>query len=148
MSLTLAHAAAAPAHSTQVFILPHGTTTLPVAAAGDLSDQAREYIAAALVDDQKLVHLNHFSHHHYFVVLADKPTAAQVAEALRRSGHTLHGLLKAEKIAEVFIHNLTDTPTAAERVEEAAGPGKPAGILYFATFIPLLAHGFADNTDA
>ena len=113
MSLTLAHAAATPAHSTQVFILPHGTTTLPVAAAGDLSDQARKYITAALADDQKLVHLNHFSHHHYFVVLADKPTAAQVAEQLRRAGHTLHGLLKAEKTAEVFIENHSETANTA-----------------------------------
>ena len=113
MSLALAHAAAAPAQSTQVFILPHGTTTLPDAAAGDLSAEARQYVAAALANDQKLVHLNHFSHHHYFVVLADKPTPAQVAEALRRSGHTLHGLLKAEKTAEAFIQNLSETPNAA-----------------------------------
>ena len=113
MSLVLAHTAAAPAQSTQVFILPHGTTALSDAAAGDLSASARHYADAALADDHKLVHLNHFSHHHYFVVLADKPTPAQVAEALRRSGHTLHGLLKAEKIAEVFIQNLSETPNAA-----------------------------------
>src|SRR6476469_4008885 len=105
MFLALAHAAAAPAQSTQVFILPAGTTTLPDAAAGDLAAAARQYVDAALADDQKLVHLNHFSHHHFFVVLADKPTAAQVAEQLRRAGHTLHGQLKAEKIAEVFIEN-------------------------------------------
>ncbi|MGY3087398.1 leucyl aminopeptidase [Hymenobacter sp. UYAg731] len=113
MSLALAHAAAAPAQSTQVFILPAGTTTLPDAAAGDLSAAARQYVSAALADDQKLVHLNHFSHHHYFVVLADKPTAAQVAEQLRRAGHTLNGLLKAEKVAEVFIENHSETTNAA-----------------------------------
>ena len=113
MSLALAHAAAAPAQSTQVFILPAGTTTLPDAAAGDLSAAARQYVSAALADDQKLVHLNHFSHHHYFVVLADKPTPAQVAEQLRRTGNTLHGLLKAEKTADVFIQNHSETPNAA-----------------------------------
>ena len=113
MSLALAHAAAAPAQSTQVFILPAGTTTLPDAAAGDLSAAARQYVSAALADDQKLVHLNHFSHHHYFVVLADKPTPAQVAEQLRRAGNTLHGLLKAEKTADVFIQNHSETPNAA-----------------------------------
>ena len=113
MSLALAHAAAAPAQSTQDFILPTGTTTLSDAAAGDLSAAARQYVSAALADDQKLVHLNHFSHHHYFVVLADKPTPAQVAEQLRRAGHTLHGLLKAEKTAEVFIENHSETATAA-----------------------------------
>ena len=111
MSLALAHVAAAPAQSTQVFILPHGTTTLP--AAGDLPVEAIRYVEKALADDQKLVHLNHFSHHHYFVVLADKPTAAQIAEALRRSGHTLHGQLRTEKVADVFVHNLTETPNAA-----------------------------------
>ena len=113
MSLALAHAAAAPAQSTQVFILPAGTTALPDVAAGDLPTAARQYVEAALANDQKLVHLNHFSHHHYFVVLADKPAAAQVAEQLRRAGHTLHGLLKAEKTAEVFIQNISATPKAA-----------------------------------
>ncbi len=113
MFLALAHAATAPAQSTQVFILPAGTTTLPEAAAGDLSAAARQYVSAALADDQKLVHLNHFSHHHYFVVLADKPTPAQVAEQLRRAGHTLHGQLKAEKVAEVFIGNHSETANAA-----------------------------------
>ncbi|WP_210516292.1 leucyl aminopeptidase family protein [Hymenobacter terricola] len=113
MSLALAHVAAAPAQSTQVFILPHGTTALPTAAAGDLPAAATSYVEKALADDQKLIHLNHFSHHHYYVVLADKPTAAQVAEALRRSGHTLLGLLKTEKVSEVFLQNLTSTSNAA-----------------------------------
>ncbi|MDO7852403.1 leucyl aminopeptidase family protein [Hymenobacter convexus] len=113
MSFALAHVTAAPAQSTQVFILPHGTTTLPASAAGDLPAAAARYVEKALADDQKLVHLNHFSHHHYFVVLADKPTAAQVAEQLRRAGHTLHAQLKAEKVAEVFIENHSATPNAA-----------------------------------
>ncbi|WP_201983814.1 leucyl aminopeptidase family protein [Hymenobacter rubidus] len=113
MSLALAHAATAPAQSTQVFILPAGTTALPASAVGDLSPAAQQYVSAALADEQKLIHLNHYSHHHYFVVLADKPTAAQVAEQLRRTGHTLHGQLKAEKITEVFIENHSATPNAA-----------------------------------
>ncbi|MBF9220604.1 leucyl aminopeptidase family protein [Hymenobacter ruricola] len=112
MSLVLAHAASAPERASQVFILSHGSTELPAAAAGDLSAEARQYVSASLADDQKLVHLNHFSHHHYFVVLAQKPTPGQVAEALRRSGHTLHGQLKAEKVAEVFIHNLSENADA------------------------------------
>ena len=113
MSLALAHVAAAPAQSTQVFILPNGTTTLPTGAAGDLPAEAQAYVATALADDQKLVHLNHFSHHHYFVVLTSKPTPEQVAEALRRSGNALHAQLKKEKVTEVFIHNLSETPDAA-----------------------------------
>ncbi len=113
MFLALAHAAAAPAQSTQVFILPAGTTTLPASATGDLPTEAARYVEHALANDQKLVHLNHFSHHHYFVVLADKPTPAQVAEQLRRTGHTLHAQLKAEKVAEVFIENHSATPNAA-----------------------------------
>lgn len=113
MSLTLAHALAVPAHASQVFILPRGTTALPAAAAGDLSAEAQQYVATALADEQPLVHLNHFSHHHYFAVLADKPTPEQVAEALRRSGHALHGFLKKEKVAEVFIHNLSSISDAA-----------------------------------
>ena len=112
MSFALAHTATAPAHSTQVFVLANGTTALPAAAAGDLSSEAQGYVAAALSDEQPLVHLNHFSHHHYFVVLANKPAPAQVAEALRRSGHTLHSLLKQQKVAAVFVHNLSGTPDA------------------------------------
>ncbi|GAB3325156.1 leucyl aminopeptidase [Hymenobacter humi] len=118
MSLALAHVAAAPAHSSQVFILSHGTTALPAGAVGDLSAQAQQYVTAALADDQKLVHLNHFSHHHFFVVLANKPTPEQVAEALRRSGHALHAQLKKEKVAELYIHNLSDTPDAALQLAE------------------------------
>ncbi len=113
MSLALAHAAAAPAQATQAFILPAGTTTLPDSAVGDLSTAAQQYVAGALANEQKLIHLNHFSHHHFFVVLAAKPTPAQVAEQLRRAGHTLHGLLKTEKVAEVFIENHSETPDAA-----------------------------------
>ena len=113
MPLALAHVAAAPAQSSQVFILPHGTTALPAAVIGDLPAAATSYVAKALADEQKLIHLNHFSHHHYFVVLANKPTAAQVAEQLRRAGHALHGLLKTEKITEVYLENHSETPAAA-----------------------------------
>ena len=134
MSLALAHVAAAPAQSTQVFILSNGTTALPAGAVGDLSAEAQAYAAAALADDQKLVHLNHYSHHHYFVVLANKPTPEQVAEALRRSGHALHGQLKKEKTAEVFIHNLSETADAA---------------LFLAEGLALTAYQFAGyKTDA
>lgn len=111
----LAHAATAPDQATQVFLLPHGTTALPAAAAGDLSKPARAYIETALADQGKLIHLNHFSHHHYYVVLADKPTADQVLETVRRSSHQLHGLLKAGKATNVFIQNLTDQPAGAWR---------------------------------
>ena len=132
MSLVIAHAATAPAHATQVFILPAGTTALPAAAAGDLSAEAQRYISSALADDQKLVHLNHFSHHHYFVVLASKPSPDQVAEKLRRSGHSLHGQLKAEKVAEVFVHNLSETADAA---------------LFLAEGLALSAYQFGYKTD-
>ena len=119
MSLALSHVAAAPERASQVFILPHGTTALPPAAAGDLSAEARQYVATALADEQKLVHLNHFSHHHFFVLLADKPTPGQVAEALRRNGHTLHGQLKKEKVSEIFVHNLTENPAAGLLLTES-----------------------------
>ena len=114
----LAHAAAAPSGATQVFLLPPGTTALPEAAAGDLPAAARAYAETALAHNQPLVHFNHFSHHHYYVVLAGKPTADQVLEALRRSGHQLHGLLKADAVAEVYIENLTDEPAAALALAE------------------------------
>jgi leucyl aminopeptidase len=118
MSLTLAHAATVPAQSTQVFVLPLGTTTLPEAAATDLPAEARRYVETALADDQKFVSLNHFSHQHYFVVLEKKRTADLQLEALRKAGHQLHGLLKKEKTTAVFVHNLSENPEAARTLAE------------------------------
>ena len=118
MSLQLSHAASAPATSTQVFILPAHTTTLPAAAAGDLPEAARQYVETALAQEHKLVQLNHYSHQHYYVLAEEKPTPARSLEALRRAGHKLHGLLKADKIAAVFVHNLSRNPQAALALTE------------------------------
>lgn len=118
MALTLAHAATAPAQSTQVFVLPLGTTTLPEAATTDLPAEARRYVEAALADEQKLVSLNHFSHQHYFAVLEQKRTADLQLEALRKAGHQLNSLLKKEKTTAVFIHNLSDSADAALALAE------------------------------
>ena len=118
MSLTLAHAATAPAHATQVFILPQGTTALPPAAATDLPAEARAYVDDALADEQKLITLNHFSHQHYFVVLEKKPTPDLQFEALRRAGHQLQGALKKEKTADVFVQNLSGNSEAALTLAE------------------------------
>jgi leucyl aminopeptidase len=107
MSLTLAHAATAPAHATQVFILPLGTTTLPEAATTDLPAAARTYVEAALAGEQKFISLNHFSHQHYFVVLEKKASLDLQLEALRKAGHQLHAALKKEKSTEAFIQNLS-----------------------------------------
>ena len=54
MPLALAHVAAAPAQSSQVFILPPGTTALPAAVIGDLPAAATSYVAKALADEQSL----------------------------------------------------------------------------------------------
>jgi leucyl aminopeptidase len=118
MSLTLAYAATVPAHTTQVFLLPVGTTTLPSSAADDLPTEARTYVETALADEQKFVVLNHFSHQHYFVVLEKKPTPDLSLEALRKAGHQLQGQLKKEKTAEVFIHNLSENAEAALTLAE------------------------------
>ena len=118
MSLTLAHAAAAPAHATQVFVLPLGATALPEAAATDLPAEARAYVEKALADQHTFVVLNHFSHQHYFVVLEDKRTPELQLEALRQAGHQLQAALKKEKTSEVFVHNLSDLPTAALTLAE------------------------------
>ena len=118
MSLTLAHAATAPAQSTQVFILPLAATALPEAAATDLPPAARTYVEAALADQQTFVALNHFSHQHYFVVLEAKRTPDLQLEALRKAGHQLQAALKKEKTTEVFVHNLSDTTDAALALAE------------------------------
>jgi leucyl aminopeptidase len=118
MSLTLAHAAAAPAHATQVFILPLGTTTLPEAATTDLPEAARQYVEAALAADQKFVSLNHFSHQHYFAVLEKKASPDLQLEALRKAGHQLQAALKKEKTAAVFIQNLSNNSDAGLALAE------------------------------
>lgn len=118
MSLTLAYAATVPAHTTQVFLLPVGTTTLPPSAADDLPAEARTYVENALADEQKFVVLNHFSHQHYFVVLEKKPTPDLTLEALRKAGDQLKGQLKKEKTTEVFIHNLSENAEAALTLAE------------------------------
>ncbi|MBW3128318.1 leucyl aminopeptidase family protein [Hymenobacter profundi] len=107
MPLQLAYAAAAPAAADTVFILPAGTTTLPDAAATDLPEAARQYVADQLAADSKLISLNHFTHQHYFVVAADKATPALAAEALRKSGHQLHARLKTDKVAALYVQDLT-----------------------------------------
>jgi leucyl aminopeptidase len=114
----LAHAATAPAHATQVFILPLGTTTLPAAATTDLPEAARHYVEAALAADQKFVRLNHFSHQHYFAVLEKKASPDLQLEALRKAGHQLQAALKKEKTAAVFIQNLSDNADAGLALAE------------------------------
>jgi leucyl aminopeptidase len=118
MSLKLAHTTTAPAQSTQVFLLPLGTTALPEAATTDLPAEARAYVDSALADSQKLVALNHFSHQYYFVVLEEKRTADLTLEALRQAGCQLHAALKKEKTAEVFIQNLSENTAAAAALAE------------------------------
>lgn len=118
MFVQLSYAASTPAGASQVFILPARSAELPAAAAADLAEAARRYVETALAQEQKLVQLNHFSHQHYFVVEEEKPTPARATEALRRAGHTLYGLLKAEKTAEIFLYNLTKTPNAALTLAE------------------------------
>jgi leucyl aminopeptidase len=118
MSLTLAHATAVPAQSTQVFVLPLGAKALPAPAATDLPAEARTYVDSALAAGQKFVVLNHFSHQHYFVVLEEKRTIDLTLEALRQAGHQLHAALKKEKTAAVFIQNLSSTTGAARTLAE------------------------------
>ncbi|QDA62305.1 leucyl aminopeptidase family protein [Hymenobacter jejuensis] len=118
MPLHLAHAADLPTGVTTVFILPAGTHNLPDAAATDLPKEARQYVSDQLAADAKLVTVNHFSHHHYFVAAAAKPSADLVAEALRRHGHQLHNALKAAKTQEVYIQDLTEEGSGALALAE------------------------------
>ncbi|SHK52400.1 leucyl aminopeptidase family protein [Hymenobacter psychrotolerans] len=117
MSLHLAYAADFPSTANTVFILPAGTTELPVTASADLPAPARQYVAEQLAADSKLIRVNQYSHQHYYVVAADKKTPDLAAEALRKSGHQLHALLKADKVEELFVCNLT-TPGGALALAE------------------------------
>lgn len=120
MSLQLAYAADFPSTADTVFILPAGTTELPVTASADLPAPARQYVAEQLAADSKLIRINQYSHHHYYVVAADKKNPDLTAEALRKSGHQLHALLKADKVKELFVCNLTATGGALALAEGLA----------------------------
>jgi leucyl aminopeptidase len=116
MSLALTYAADFPAIADTVFILPAGTTELPVTAAADLPEAARTYVAEQLAADTKLIRINQYSHHHYYVVapaVEGKTTAHLAAEALRKSGFQLHAHLKADKVQTLYINDLTDTDSGA-----------------------------------
>ncbi|UOQ76928.1 leucyl aminopeptidase [Hymenobacter sp. 5516J-16] len=107
MPLSLAYAADFPSFADTVFILPAGTTELPISAAADLPEPARQYVAAQLAAGEKLFGINQYTHRHYYVVVEQKKTADLTAEALRKAGHQLHARLKTDKVPELFIHDLT-----------------------------------------
>ncbi|SMC00368.1 Leucyl aminopeptidase [Hymenobacter roseosalivarius DSM 11622] len=113
MALQLTYASTVPAGTDTVFVLPTGTRELPPAALTDLPEAARNYVNEQLAADSKLITLNHFSHRHYFVVAATKATPELVAEDLRKAGHKLHAALKADKVAELNIQDLTTDGTGA-----------------------------------
>lgn len=113
MPLLLTAAAALPAGSADVVvILPAGSTTLP-AAAPALPDAARAYAEAQLATGQKLVAVNLYSHQLYVAVVDEKKTAELTAEQLRKTGHALHGPLKAARVRELHVVDLTADNQAA-----------------------------------
>ncbi|GAB3224922.1 hypothetical protein GCM10027346_05600 [Hymenobacter seoulensis] len=107
MPLSLAYAADFPSFADTVFILPAGTKELPISAAADLPEAARTYVATQLTADEKLISVNQYTHRHYYVVAEEKKTEALTCEALRKAGHQLHARLKADKVPELFINDLT-----------------------------------------
>ncbi|QIX63127.1 peptidase M17 [Hymenobacter sp. BT18] len=126
MPLQLAYAADFPSIADTVFILPAGTRELSVETAANLPAPVRQYVAEQLAADVKLIRINQYSHHHYYVVAEEKKTAALSAEALRKSGHQLHALVKQDKMKELFVQDLTET-----------------GALYLAEGLALSAYQFA-----
>ncbi|RSK34607.1 leucyl aminopeptidase family protein [Hymenobacter metallilatus] len=109
MPLALSYATDFPAIADAVFILPAGTQELPVNAAADLPEAARRHVATRLAADDKLISINQYTHHLYYIVAEEKKTPALSAEALRKAGHQLHAHLKADKIVELYICDLTHT---------------------------------------
>ncbi|GGF10581.1 leucyl aminopeptidase family protein [Hymenobacter cavernae] len=112
MPLQLAYAADLPQSANSVFILSADTKELS-ADLTDLPEAARQYVHEQLASEAKLITVNHFTHQHYFVVAAKKATPDLVAEELRKTGYQLHALLKATKVQELYIRDLTTAGTAA-----------------------------------
>ncbi|MBC6607813.1 leucyl aminopeptidase [Hymenobacter sp. BT188] len=113
MALQLTYASTVPTGADTVFVLPAGTRELPPSALTDLPEAARNYVHEQLTADNKFITVNHFSHRHYFIVAAAKATPELVAEDLRKAGHKLHASLKADKVTELFIQDLTTASTGA-----------------------------------
>ncbi|SHI82520.1 leucyl aminopeptidase [Hymenobacter daecheongensis DSM 21074] len=120
MPIQLAHAATLPAHADSVFLLPAGTTQLPAQLA-DLHEASRKYVTEQLAADSKLITVNHYSHRHYFVVASAKGSAHLIAEAMRKSGHQLHALLKADKVTELYVEDLSESADGALALALAEG---------------------------
>ncbi|GAB2968660.1 leucyl aminopeptidase [Hymenobacter coalescens] len=113
MPLLLSSAAALPqGPADTVVILPVGSQELP-AGVPQLPDAARDYAQAQLAADQKLFAVNLYTHRLYVVVQDEKKTADLTAEQLRKSGHQLHAKLKAAKVQELYIVDLTTAGDAA-----------------------------------
>ncbi|AYA36621.1 leucyl aminopeptidase [Hymenobacter oligotrophus] len=118
MPLHLATAAALPQGPADVvLILPAGTKALP-SEAPELPEAALIYANAQLAADEKLFAVNLYTHRVYVVVAADKKTADLNAEQLRRSGNQLHAKLKAARVKELHILNLTTNKQAALSLAE------------------------------
>ncbi|SNR32547.1 leucyl aminopeptidase family protein [Hymenobacter mucosus] len=113
MPLSLAYATDFPSFADTVFILPAGTTELPISAAADLPEPARQYVTDQLAAGEKLFGINQYTHRHYYIVAEEKKTADLTAEALRKAGHQLHAKLKADKVPELFINDLTENGALA-----------------------------------
>ncbi|MCR5886476.1 peptidase M17 [Hymenobacter sp. J193] len=113
MPLQLAYAADFPSIADTVFILPAGTTELSVETAADLPEPVREYVARQLAADSRLIRINQYTHHHYYVVAEENKTLALSAEYLRKCGHQLYAHLKHDHVQELFVQDLTGSGALA-----------------------------------
>jgi len=86
------------------------------------NDQAWQYVQSQVDDKNKqrsqVIHLNQYTHHTFFVYQppTHKP-AYYTAEALRKAGHTLWGIISKEKLTQLQI----TSPENAQALEVTEG---------------------------
>lgn len=112
MPLHLAYADTAPAAASVIYILPPAAQQLPSEVA-ELGPAINEYLAGQLAAKNSLFFLNLYARRLYFVLTPEKATADLRAEELRKIGHKLHALLHADKVAELYLQDLTPESTGA-----------------------------------
>ena len=78
----------------------------------DLTSEEQTYVAVQIAAQNKLITLNRYSHRLYVVIISPHPTLSAYHEALRKAGFTLQGLLKVDKIIEIYLSDLTGSRAA------------------------------------
>ncbi|CAA9256708.1 MAG: Cytosol aminopeptidase PepA [uncultured Adhaeribacter sp.] len=81
------------------------------------SPAEQAFVANQIQNKNQLITLNRYSHRVYIVVTAPKPTFFAYHENLRKAGFELQKLLKADKINEIYLTDITGSKASVYLAE-------------------------------